>query len=98
MFLVRSAFWLTVGFLVVHPQSIDLGAAASAMSAQAMAAGQKVVVAQILKSECPLFDCAQAKPKLAVAATQNPSVDLPMQDASTISVAPVPRPRPHWMG
>jgi hypothetical protein len=98
MFLVKSAFWLTVAFILVHPKDVDLGAAAASVSSQAMAAGQQMIVAQILKSDCPLLTCAAAKPKLAVAANANPSVDSPMQDSSINRAAPVPRPRPHWMG
>ncbi len=35
MFLVRSAFWLTVAFVAFHPHDIDLGATASAVVSQA---------------------------------------------------------------
>lgn len=98
MFLVKSAFWLTVAFIVIHPNDVDLGATAASMSSRAMAAGQQMIVAQILKSDCPLLNCATAKPSLAVATTANPSTDSPMQDSSVSSAAPVPRPRPHWMG
>ena len=99
MFLVRSAFWLTAAFLVLHPGNVDLGATASAVSSQAMATGQAIVVQQILKNECSLTKCAPAAPVLALAAsTRAPSVDLTMQDSSAISPAPIPRSRPHWMG
>ncbi|HEV7718058.1 MAG TPA: hypothetical protein VGO70_03675 [Arsenicitalea sp.] len=98
MFLVKTAFWLTVAFVVIHPKDVDLGATAASMSSRAMAAGQQLIVAQILKSDCPLLNCAPAKPILAVDAAANPSVDSPMHDASIRSDAPVPRPRPHWMG
>jgi len=48
MFLVRSAFWLTVAFLTIHPQTLDVGAAATALSNQAVDAGKRVVVAEVL--------------------------------------------------
>ena len=99
MFLVRSAFWLTAAFLVIHPGNVDIGATASAMSGQAMAAGQAIIVQQILKNDCSLTKCAPATPVVALtASTHTPSVDLTMQDSSAISLAPIPRSRPGWMG
>ena len=99
MFLVRSAFWLTAAYLVIHPGNVDLGATASAVSGQAMAAGQAIIVQQILKNDCSLTKCAPAAQVVALAASaRNPSVDLTMQDSSAISLAPIPRSRPGWMG
>jgi hypothetical protein len=99
MFLVRSAFWLTAAYLVIHPGNVDLGATASAMSGQAMAAGQAIVIRQILNNDCSLPKCASAAQMVALTASvRNPSVDLTMQDSSAISLAPIPRSRPGWMG
>ena len=99
MFLVRSAFWLTAAYLVIHPGNVDLGATASAVSGQAMAAGQAIIVQQILKNDCSLTKCAPTAQVVALAASaRNPSVDLTMQDSSAISLAPIPRSRPGWMG
>jgi hypothetical protein len=100
MFLVRSAFWLTLAFIAIHPKDVDLGTAASQLSGQAMAAGQRMVVAQVLNADCPLLRCATDKtvavPHLANAST--PSVDLSMQGSSASRSVPFPRPRPSWMG
>lgn len=98
MFLVRSAFWLTAAYFVIHPGNMDLGATASAMSGQAMAAGQAIVVEQILKNDCSLSKCATSPVVALTASTHTPSVDLTMQDSSAISLAPIPRSRPGWMG
>lgn len=92
MFLFRSAFWLTVGFLVVAPHGTDFGAAASAVRDQAIAAGldagQRLVVSQISSrtySSSALLDVLNS-----------PSVALPMQESTTAVV--FPRSRPAAMG
>jgi len=93
MFIVRSAFWLAVGFALVAPHGTNFGAAAEAVKDQAisagMQAGAQIVTSQILQNA--------ALPKLiASSKTSTPSVDLPMQDSPTPFV--FPRPRPAAMG
>jgi len=97
MFLLRSAFWLTVAFVVIAPKDADLGQKAQEMSAQAVAAGQQMIVAQILSSDCSSLECAGGKAVLTAVTTSLPSVEKPMQDKSKTPV-PFPRPRPDWMG
>jgi hypothetical protein len=95
MLIVRSAFWLAVGFVLVAPHGTDLGAAATAVKDQAIAAGiqagSQIIASQVLTGS--------ATPRLvaAVAKTSTPSVDLPMQDSPTPHVV-FPRPRPAAMG
>ncbi len=98
MFLLRSAFWLTVMFIIIAPRDADLGRVAGEYSRQALEAGQKVVVSQVLASQCDSLECAGGKAAIAVlAGNQLPSVDSTMQDSSTHPV-PLPRPRPAWTG
>lgn len=97
MFILRSAFWLTVAFLVMAPKTVDLGAAAQGFSSQAMAAGEQLIVSQILADKCSTVQCIGGKALIASVLSSSPSVDAPMQDSS-ISPAPIPRPRPDWMG
>lgn len=98
MFLLRSAFWLTVMFLIVAPKDQDLGKSVAAASQDALAAGQKAIVAQILASDCSSLECAGGKVALTVLSSNKlPSIDMPMQDASNTPV-PLPRPRPDRMG
>lgn len=96
MFLVRSAFWLTVAFLVIRPgMSIDT----DALQQQAVATGQKLVIEQIIRSQCASVECATGQAVVAMATMQTksiPSVVSPMQSSSI--VAPTPRPRPDWLG
>ena len=99
MFLVKSGFWLTVAFIAIHPGGADVGATATALTNQAMAAGQQIVIEQMLKSNCPLGQCGAARPAVATAATSSsPSVGLTMQGSSALRSVPIPRPRPDWMG
>lgn len=97
MFLLRSAFWLTVMFLIIAPKDFDLGKTAGEASRQVLEAGQKAVVSQVLATECTTIECAGGKAALAVlAGTKLPSAALPVK-ASDIPV-PLPRPRPDRMG
>jgi hypothetical protein len=94
MFIVRSAFWLAVGFALVAPHGTNFGAAAEAVKDQVisagMQAGAQIVTSQILPNA--------ALPKLiASSKTSTPSVDLPMQDSPTTPFV-FPRPRPAAMG
>lgn len=97
-FILKSAFWLTAAFLVIRP-GVDLPAAAGAMTSQAMAAGQSAIVEQISKTECASLQCVGGKALLtaAVANASLPAV-IPMQISPTVETAPVPRPRPAWLG
>ena len=92
----RSVFWLTVAYMVIKPGA-DLPDA-GALSAQAMAAGSKVIAEQIKAIECDSFQCAGGKAIAAAAFQSPPSVGLPMHEQPTISPAPIPRPRPDWAG
>ena len=98
MFLVRSAFWLTVAFLVIGPKDVDFGRAAGELSSQAMAAGQQLITQKVLETECSTLECVGGKAALAaVLPPTNPSADPSMQDSSKNPV-PFPRPRPDRMG
>ena len=97
MFIVRSAFWLGVAFLVMAPKGTDFGAAATDLSQQAMAAGQQVIVSQILENDCNTIECLGGKAVIATVLTKVPSIDPSMQDSSN-SPVPFPRPRPDRMG
>ena len=97
MFILRSAFWLTLAFIVMAPKSANLGAAAENFSAQALAAGQQMIVGQILANDCDSVHCIGGKALIAAALTSSPSVGNAMQD-SPIDPVPFPRPRPDWMG
>lgn len=96
MFLLRSAFWLIVAFLVIRP-GVDLKDTADALSATAKAAGQSFIAQQIEAAECTDLQCAGAKAVMSVALSSIPSAGDPMQSPADRPV-PFPRPRPDWMG
>lgn len=91
MFVLRSAFWLTIGFLFVAPHGTDFGAAATNLRDGALASGYEVgsrmIVSQISDLEIPdLFEPApkpQAKPVL---------------ELSPVGPPAFPRPRPAALG
>lgn len=95
MFFLRSAFWLTVMFVVIAPRDADLGRDLGDASRDALALGQKAVVEHVLK-DCPFAECAGGKAALAVLAAPK----LPSAEASPEAPAavPLPRPRPARMG
>ena len=97
MFILRSAFWLTLAFIVLSPKSVDLGAAAGNLSSQAMAAGQQLIASQILASDCDSLECLGGNAIVAAALNSSPSAGATMQDSPTDPV-PFPRPRPDWLG
>jgi hypothetical protein len=98
MFLLRSAFWLTLMFIIIAPKDQDLGKSVAAASQEALEAGQKAVVAQILASDCSSLECAGGKAAFAVlAGNKLPSIGVTAKDMSS-SPVPLPRPRPDRMG
>lgn len=95
MFLLRSAFWLTVAFLVVAPPGTDFGAAATTLKDQAISAGleagEQLIAEQVVER---VFD-PKRLPDILLSSTQ--SVALPMQNSSTM-LAVFPRHRPAALG
>ncbi len=94
--IARSVFWLTLAYVVIKP-AVDLPDA-NALSAQAMAAGSRVVAEQIANIECDSFECMGGKAIAAAALQSSPSVGAPMHVQPTINLAPMPRPRPDRAG
>jgi hypothetical protein len=89
--LLRSAFWLTIGFLIVAPHGVDLGATAGAMKDRAVEAGSKFVVSQVLANSGA---AALLSPS---AVSTSLSAALPMQDSPAATIV-FPRPRPSSLG
>ncbi len=57
MFLLRSAFWLTISFMLVAPHGTDFGAAASQLRDKAVGAGveagSQLIASQLQSSTLP---------------------------------------------
>ena len=96
MFVLRSAFWLTVGFLLVAPHGTDFGAAASEARDQAIAAGtqaaEQIIVSQVFNP--PNASAVVSKLSSSVQSTLASRSPAPsMQErASQPFVFPMPRP------
>ena len=91
--ILRSAFWLTVGFVVMAPHGTDLGAVATMARDQAISTGtqaaEQVIMSQVLTNTSAAKAVVHKLPL-------SPSADLPMQDSPAPFV--FPRPRPAAMG
>jgi hypothetical protein len=92
MFVLRSAFWLVIGFLLVAPHGTDFGATATALKDQAInagvKAGEQLIVSQIVSSS--------RLPDLLLSSSTS-TADLPMQEWPA-ELAVFPRPRPASLG
>ena len=95
MFIFRSAFWLTIGFLVVAPHGTDFGTTATSIKNQAVAAatdvGEQLIAGQFLPKKY------SSSALLDVTASIVSPAALPMQDPPTAPLV-FPRSRPAAMG
>lgn len=97
MFLVRSAFWLGLAFVIIQPQGMDFGAKANAIGSSVTSAGQDALLQQVDLVPCSSFECAGGKAVLLASDIMNNSSQAStMQDSLSLKLAPVPRPRPDW--
>jgi len=93
---VRSLFWLTVAYMVIKP-GVPLPDPAE-LSAQAMAAGSRVVAEQIANIPCDTLACTGGKVLVATTLSSSPQAGDPMHvDPASVSV-PLPRVRPNAAG
>lgn len=97
MFLLRSAFWLTVAFLVIRP-GVDIRETAESVTSQAMARGSLFVAEQIQAIECDSLQCVGGKAVISAALPPIPPAGTPMHVAPAESPIPYPRPRPDRAG
>jgi hypothetical protein len=97
MFLLRSAFWLTVAFVVIRPE-VDVRASAGSVANEAMARGSQFVADQIRAIECDSLQCIGGKAIVAAALPPIPPSGTPMHVAPQDNPVPYPRPRPDWAG
>lgn len=98
MFVLRSIFWLAIGFILVAPRGTDLGGEARGLSNAALAAGQQLIVDTILDTDCGTLQCVGGKAVLtSLVAPSSPSGAAPVPGTAT-DLVPLPRPRPDRMG
>ena len=99
MFLLRSAFWLTLAFVVMRPDA-DVRETAGSVASQAMTRGSQFVAQQIQAIECDSLHCLGGKAVIAAALPPIPPSSAPMHVAPQVvdPAIPYPRPRPAWAG
>jgi len=97
MFLLRSAFWLILAFLVMRP-GVDVGETAASISQDAMARGSQFITAQISAIECNDIQCLGGKAIAAAALRPPPTAGAPMHATLAGNSVPMPRPRPDRAG
>jgi hypothetical protein len=97
MFLLRSAFWLTVAFMVIRP-GVDVRESAGSVASEAMTRGSQFVAEQIQSIECDSFQCFGGKAVIAAALPQIPPSGTPMHVEPKVDPVPYPRPRPDRAG
>ena len=97
MFLLRSAFWLTVAFLIIRP-GVDVRETASTLSGDAMARGSQFIAQQIEAIECDTLTCIGGKAVAKAALKTNPPAVDPMHMTAAQGSVPLPRPRPDRTG
>ena len=97
MFLLRSAFWLTVAFVVIRPE-VDVRASAGSVANEALARGSQFVANQIEAIECDSLHCLGGKAIVAAALPAIPPSGTPMHVAPQDNPVPYPRPRPDRAG
>lgn len=99
MFLLRSAFWLTLAFLVIRPGiGADMGDSAANLSREAIARGSQFVAEQIQSIECNEIQCLGGKALATAALNATPQAGIPMHVAPAPHRVPLPRPRPDRAG
>lgn len=97
MFILRSAFWLGVAFLLVKPAHLDLAQSGQSLAAQTISATKSLATAGIDAVPCQSLECAGVKSvaKLSLAAhAANAAGSGETRIAqNTNTVPPLPRPR-----
>jgi hypothetical protein len=91
--IIRSAFWLCVGFVLVAPHGTDFGAAATQVRDQAIVAGSQAVT-QIVVDHALGSEAA----KVVTASLASPRSVLRPVPSSSITAFVFPRPRPAALG
>lgn len=99
MFLVRSAFWLTVGFMLVAPTvGADVGTVAGQTASQIAIESQQALTEGVKGISCESVECVIGRAVVVGALETNaaPSSLSPMQDTPYAGPAPAPPRRPDW--
>ena len=97
MFLLRSAFWLTLAFVIIRPD-VDVRSSAMSLQTDAMARGSQFVSQQIEAIDCDSFQCIGGKALASAALKSTLPAGTPMHVLPALDTVPLPRPRPDDLG
>jgi hypothetical protein len=97
MFLLRSAFWLSVAFVVIRPD-VDVAQTATALSGEAVTRGGQFVATQVEAIECDNLTCLGGKAVVSAALQPVSRPNPPMHILPGPESIPLPRPRPDHSG
>lgn len=93
MFLLRSAFWLTVAVLVFQPGGLSLSAAADGLSSAITERGQAQAARSITGLLCETVRCP-AGPGTEANLPMSAQSDYPMAIGQTVRAELIPMPLP----
>ncbi len=95
MLLLRSAFWLTLAFYVLHPAGANFGAAADSAKKTVIATAEAAVTEGSKGIACPTWECVGGKAMVtaAIGRVQAPVTVAPMPPKLSDGVIPFPKPR-----
>ena len=90
MFLLRSAFWLLVAYMVIKP-GVDFDP--QALAGHAIASSGQIVAERVEAIQCDSLQCFGGKAVLAATLPMAAPVRAAVQVSPTVKDAPYPRPR-----
>ncbi|MCF4097915.1 hypothetical protein [Maritalea mediterranea] len=97
MFILRSSFWLLIGFLVIKPFAFEPEQAGKALASAAVNGASEFVVQNADHFDCTEIGCNSVKTLVVASALASKPVTISAKSDGTSSF-PVPPPRPDWAG
>lgn len=97
MFILRSSFWLVIGFLVIKPFAFEPELAGKALASAALNSASEFVVQNADQLDCTDIGCNSVKTLVVASALASKPVTEPVQ-FDGMATFPVPPPRPDWAG
>lgn len=97
MFILRSSFWLLIGFLVIKPFAFEPEQASRAFASAAINGASEFVVQNADHFDCTDIGCNSVKTLVVASALASKPVKTAAQTAPLAST-PMPPPRPDWAG
>lgn len=94
MFLLRSAFWLGLAFMIIQPASVALTAdSAGALGEQAVSAGKQVIAQKVAEARCDTLECVGGKAAIAAVLASSKTYTIQSEPQLMPEAIPFPHPR-----